>query len=79
MGTDGSATGEDETERGIPDAPGKLILVFVVLDLELVEEDRLLQPVALAPPRLNVELRHSPSYLAAALSLQELRRAHPQV
>ena len=57
----------------------ELPLVFEVLDLDLVEEVRHLQPVALEPPRLNAELRHSPSLRAAALSLQELRRAHPQV
>ena len=39
----------------------ELPLVFKVLDLDLVEEVRHLQPQA------------------AALSLQELRRAHPQV
>ena len=57
----------------------ELHLMIEVLDHDLVEGVRHLQPVALAPPRLNAELRHSPSFRAAALSLQELRRAHPQV
>ena len=57
----------------------ELHLVIEVLDLDLVEEVRHLQPVALAPPRLSVSLRHSPSCQAAAPSLQELPRAPLQV
>ena len=45
----------------------ELHLMIEVLDHDLVEEVRHLQPAALAPPRLNAELRHSPSCLAAAL------------